>query len=54
MNVFLGLGLPWSIGSIYWAFIEGTPTTHPEAWAAWKEYEFRGTTYEDLGSPLVL
>jgi solute carrier family 8 (sodium/calcium exchanger) len=48
VNVFLGLGLPWSMGSIYWA-CRGTPTTNPKGWAAWKEYEFRGTTYEDLG-----
>merc|ERR1712224_712918 len=29
VNVFLGLGLPWTIGAIYWEYIIGKPT---EAW----------------------
>merc|ERR1719238_2457369 len=29
VNVFLGLGLPWTIGAIYWEYIIGEPT---EAW----------------------
>jgi solute carrier family 8 (sodium/calcium exchanger) len=48
VNVFLGLGIPWSIGSIFWA-TKGTIQSNPENWVAWKEYEFRGTTYVDLG-----
>jgi solute carrier family 8 (sodium/calcium exchanger) len=26
VNVFLGLGLPWTIGAVYWEFVVGKPT----------------------------
>jgi hypothetical protein len=29
VNVFLGLGLPWTIGAIYWEYVVGKPN---EAW----------------------
>eukprot|EP00747_Dinoflagellata_sp_TGD_P107701 gnl/TRDRNA2_/TRDRNA2_170193_c1_seq1.p1 gnl/TRDRNA2_/TRDRNA2_170193_c1~~gnl/TRDRNA2_/TRDRNA2_170193_c1_seq1.p1 ORF type:complete len:434 (-),score=61.76 gnl/TRDRNA2_/TRDRNA2_170193_c1_seq1:56-1174(-) len=40
VNVFLGLGLPWTIGAIYWA-IQG-PTDE------WKEHLYKGDTYDKL------
>jgi solute carrier family 8 (sodium/calcium exchanger) len=43
VNVFLGLGLPYSIGAVYWSmkFDELKPT--------WLARQFRGETYADLG-----
>jgi len=43
VNVFLGLGLPYSIGAVYWSvkFDELKPT--------WLAKQFRGDTYEQLG-----
>jgi len=36
VNVFLGLGLPWLIGSIYWGLvIENVDTRNDERWARW-------------------
>ncbi|CAJ1365862.1 unnamed protein product [Effrenium voratum] len=29
VNVFLGLGFPWTIGAVYWAALGALPTTHP-------------------------
>merc|ERR1719487_327883 len=26
VNVFLGLGLPWTLGAVYWEYIVGKPT----------------------------
>merc|ERR1712048_63151 len=40
VNVFLGLGLPWSIGAIYWQ-INGRTT-------AWEDRLYRGSTYKNL------
>merc|ERR1740133_431802 len=36
VNVFLGLGLPWLIGSIYWGLvIENVDTRNDERWERW-------------------
>eukprot|EP00927_Polykrikos_kofoidii_P038923 TRINITY_DN33374_c0_g1_i1.p1 TRINITY_DN33374_c0_g1~~TRINITY_DN33374_c0_g1_i1.p1 ORF type:complete len:1013 (+),score=200.09 TRINITY_DN33374_c0_g1_i1:201-3239(+) len=40
VNVFLGLGLPWSMAAVHWKF-EG-------ATSAWKSHEYKGSTYEEL------
>eukprot|EP00927_Polykrikos_kofoidii_P012136 TRINITY_DN15210_c0_g1_i4.p1 TRINITY_DN15210_c0_g1~~TRINITY_DN15210_c0_g1_i4.p1 ORF type:complete len:1108 (-),score=123.42 TRINITY_DN15210_c0_g1_i4:91-3192(-) len=40
VNVFLGLGLPWAMASIYWEIRGPTPE-----WHAWT---FRGKSYSDL------
>merc|ERR1719424_2515932 len=39
VNVFLGLGLPWTIGALYWS---------GGANDAWKLKEYKGDTYENL------
>eukprot|EP00929_Paragymnodinium_shiwhaense_P007461 TRINITY_DN111382_c0_g1_i1.p1 TRINITY_DN111382_c0_g1~~TRINITY_DN111382_c0_g1_i1.p1 ORF type:complete len:1084 (-),score=203.90 TRINITY_DN111382_c0_g1_i1:164-3415(-) len=42
VNVFLGLGLPWSIGSLYWAFAGRSDE--------WDQHFYRGDTYDKLFS----
>merc|ERR1719409_451030 len=39
VNVFLGLGLPWTIGAIYWS----SGKTQE-----WKDHLYKGSTYETL------
>jgi solute carrier family 8 (sodium/calcium exchanger) len=43
VNVFLGLGLPWTIGALHWQQMD------EGKWAQWKERKFRGVSYEELG-----
>jgi solute carrier family 8 (sodium/calcium exchanger) len=43
VNVFLGLGLPWSMGAIYWN------NNWESRKQEWLDYEFNGMTYAELG-----
>eukprot|EP00929_Paragymnodinium_shiwhaense_P025214 TRINITY_DN15310_c0_g1_i2.p1 TRINITY_DN15310_c0_g1~~TRINITY_DN15310_c0_g1_i2.p1 ORF type:complete len:1038 (+),score=176.85 TRINITY_DN15310_c0_g1_i2:161-3274(+) len=44
VNVFLGLGLPWSIAAVYWEMNGVTP--------AWRKRLHQGKSYEDLFLPV--
>merc|ERR1712224_519774 len=46
VNVFLGLGMPWTIGALYWTmtpFDEWDPALRKK----WLDKQYRGVTYED-------
>merc|ERR1719235_1997877 len=53
VNVFLGLGLPWTIGAIYWEYIIGEPTTkwkeRPVSLTSTETYSIFLETYESGG-----
>merc|ERR1712113_694682 len=40
VNVFLGLGMPWTMGSVYWRMMGVTDE--------WLEHQTKGKTYKDL------
>jgi solute carrier family 8 (sodium/calcium exchanger) len=48
VNVFLGLGMPWTIGALYWNM---TPMDEwdPALKTKWLEKQYRGVTYQDRG-----
>merc|ERR1719210_765460 len=40
VNVFLGLGLPWTVAALYWHWTGVTPD--------WETKKYKGTTYREL------
>jgi len=44
VNVFLGLGLPWTVGAFYWSYHGKTQ--------AWRKHLYRGETYEARWGPI--
>jgi len=44
VNVFLGLGLPWTVGAFYWSYHGKTQ--------AWRKHLYRGETYDSRWGPI--
>merc|ERR1712057_97657 len=46
VNVFLGLGIPWTIGAIYWTL----PATWESRSTEWLDRPYRTTSYREMSS----